>query len=207
MAADKVSICSNALMMLGAEPIADFSEANDPGIARAQLANGLWDNVLEQVQRSHPWNCCVTRAAFSPDSTSPAFGYTYQFTLPGDCLRILEVGMSGQPEGIDYRIERGPTGARAMLCNDNPLYALYIKRNDNVSTWDASLVTVMTYAMAHAMAYAITRDPTVVQQMDGLLRLAWCDARTIDGMEEPPRTFGTSMLRASRYGDLPPGVR
>lgn len=207
MAADKVSICSNALMMLGAEPIADFSEANDPGIARAQVAAGLWDSVLEQVQRSHPWNCCVTRAAFSPDSTAPAFGWTYQYTLPGDCLRVLEVGQSGQPEGIDYVIERGPTGARAMLCNDNPLYVRYLKRNDDVATWDASLVTVMTYAMAHAMAYSITRDPTVVQQMDGLLRFAWRDARTIDGMEEPPRTLGTSLLRASRYGDLPPGVR
>lgn len=207
MAADKVSICSNALMMLGAEPIADFSEANDPGIARAQVAAGLWDSVLEQVQRSHPWNCCVTRAAFSPDSAAPAYGYTYQYTLPGDCLRPLGVGIYNQAEGIDYKIERGPSGARALLCDENPLYLSYIQRNDNVATWDSSLVTVMTYAMAHAMAYAITRDPTVVQQMDGLLRLAWRDARTIDGMEEPPQTLGTSMLRASRYGDLPPGVR
>lgn len=38
-----VSICSNALLMLGAQPINDFSESND----RARLMSNLYDGALQ----------------------------------------------------------------------------------------------------------------------------------------------------------------
>ena len=91
MAATEVSICSNALLMLGGQPINDLSENSD----RARLASNLWPAVRNYVLRRHPWNCAVKRVALAPDLTPPAFDWAFQFTLPPDFMRVLAVGEAG----------------------------------------------------------------------------------------------------------------
>jgi hypothetical protein len=49
MATD-VSICSNALLMLGDGPISDFTTVND----RTRLCANLFPQVRDAVLRSHP---------------------------------------------------------------------------------------------------------------------------------------------------------
>src|SRR3546814_9999800 len=68
----EVSICSNALLRLGADPINSFDEADNFGsnIERARLCANLWPNVRRQVIRSHPWNCATKRVVLSPDARS-----------------------------------------------------------------------------------------------------------------------------------------
>ena len=39
--------------------------------------------------RKFRWNFAITRVVLAPDSTTPAYDYLYQFTLPSDCLRII----------------------------------------------------------------------------------------------------------------------
>lgn len=85
-----VSICSNALLMLGAQTINDF--ADQLNLDRAKLCANLYPTVRDDMLRSHPWNCAIKRAVLAPDAVAPAFGYTYSFELPADFLRVLEVG-------------------------------------------------------------------------------------------------------------------
>jgi len=76
--ATSVSICSNALLRLGAQTIASLSESND----RARLAANLYETVRDSTLRSHPWNCAVKRVVLAPDTDVPAFDFAAQFTLP-----------------------------------------------------------------------------------------------------------------------------
>jgi hypothetical protein len=94
MANSAVEICSNALLLLGAQTINSFDDESD----RATLVSNLWPNALEAILRSHPWNCAIRRVSLAPDAAAPDFDYSYQFTLPGDCLRKLSVGLKGQPQ-------------------------------------------------------------------------------------------------------------
>jgi hypothetical protein len=186
--ATSVSICSNALLMLGAQPINDLAEDLD----RARLAANLYPSVRDDMLRSHPWNCAVKRVVLSPETRTPPYGYAYQFMLPSDWLRTLSVGDYGAE--IDYRIE-----GRAVLANEAALKLRYIFRNENESTWDAMLVHCMTLAMAARMAYAITQSATLEQVRMQELELALKRARAIDGQDEPPETFGDNRLLGSRY--------
>jgi hypothetical protein len=95
--------------------------------------------VRNYVLRRHPWNCAVKRVTLSPDVTSPGFDYAFQFTLPSDYLKVLQVGEYGAE--VDYRIESGK-----LLSDDNPCLLRYIWRNDNPATWDDLLVWGMTVA-------------------------------------------------------------
>ncbi|KAK6697159.1 hypothetical protein SNK04_014247 [Fusarium graminearum] len=64
--ANAVTICSNALLSLGAQPISSFDEAGGAAqLDRAKLAAGLYPQVRKAVLRSHPWNCAIRRVQLS----------------------------------------------------------------------------------------------------------------------------------------------
>jgi hypothetical protein len=73
MAASRVSICSNALLLLGGKTINALDEDND----RARLASNLFEPVRNYVLRRHPWNCAVKRVTLSPDVDTPAFDWAF----------------------------------------------------------------------------------------------------------------------------------
>lgn len=183
-----VSIASNALLMLGAQPINDFNEDAD----RARLASNLYAPARDLLLRSHPWNCAIKRVILSPDADAPAFGYSYQFTLPGDWLRTLSVGDYG--EEIDFRTE-----GRKLLADDSVLKLRYIFRNDQESTWDTMLIDAMTKTMSATMAYAITQSTSKEELEFKKLEMALKQARAVDGQDDPPETLGDFRLLAARH--------
>lgn len=187
--ATAVSICSNALLMLGAQPINSLSDDND----RARICNNIFDSVRDDVLRSHFWNCATKRATIAPDVSTPAFDYSYQFTLPSDWIRIVSCGEYGYE--VDYRQE-----GRKILCDESSLKLTYIYQNTDVSTWDVSLANAMQYAIAAKIAYAITQSTSMAQLMDQQLGMYMKRARAIDGQDNPPETMGDFPFMAARYG-------
>lgn len=187
--ATKVSICSNALLMLGAKTINSLSEDSD----RSQLASNLYNSVRDELLRSHPWNCAVKRVILAPDTEAPTYDYTAQYTLPGDWLRTLSVGQEGYE--VDYKHEAGK-----ILAGGTSLPLRYIFRNDNEATWDGMLVRAMEIKMAAAMAYSITQSAAMRDSMNEELRFHMKQARAVDGQDDPPQTMGDFPLLNSRLG-------
>lgn len=187
MAVSNVSICSNALVGLGSDPINAFS-----GSDFATAAGSLFPQVRDRILRGHPWNCAVKRVALAPDVATPAFDYAYQFTLPGDWIRTLQVGLYGSE--IDYKTE-----GRKILADADTLYLRYIYRNEDPATWDTLLIEVMTQAMAATMAYAVTQSTSKEEMEINKLRMMLKEARAVDGQDDPPGEFGDFPLLQSRY--------
>lgn len=186
--ATSVSICSNALLLLGAQTIASFDETTD----RARLAANLYDDTRRGVLRAHPWNCCVKRVALAADTVAPVFDFAYRFALPGDWLRTLQVGEDGAP--VDYATEAG-----YLLADEDPLYLRYVFDNEAEATYDALLIEALTHAMAAAMAYPITKSASMAQLADARYQGVLRQARAVDGQDDPPQTLGDNRLLASRY--------
>ena len=193
--ASPVSICSQALILLGAQPINDFGEATD----RARIASNLYPDEREQLIRAHTWNCCVKRAVLAPEATAPAFGYARQFLLPGECLRLLSVGADGHAE--DYQLE-----GRHVLYDGTALSVRYLYAPEE-ALWDKHIVHVMKLRMAWAMAYPITKSSAVRdgarEDYQDALRLA----KAIDGQENPPEEILDSPLLTARLGGQLPSDR
>jgi hypothetical protein len=188
MSATPVSICSNALLMLGDRPIADFNEGTD----RATIAANTWESSRDFVLRRHPWNCAVKRVILSPDVTGPAFDYAYQFQLPSDFLRLLSIGEEGTR--TRYRLE-----SRKVLMDENACRLRYIWRNDNPATWDAMLIEAMTRVMRAVFSYAITQSGNLEQLMMQELQPILREARAVDGTEDEPEALDESPLMAARF--------
>jgi len=186
-----VSICSNALLLLGAQTINDFSDQLN--LDRARLCANLYPTVRDDILRSHPWNCAIKRAVLAPDAVPPAFGYDQSFELPSDFLRVLEVGDSDIQ--IDYLVE-----GRSIQANTTVLQLRYVFRNEVESTWDSNLVAVVTQAMCAALAYPITQSTAKQAGEEQKLEMMLRKARAVDGQEDPPQTLGDERLYSARFG-------
>lgn len=190
MSTSDVTICSNALLMLGDKTVASFSE----DAARVTLASNLYPLVLLSVLRGHPWNCCGKRIVLAPDVSAPAFGlFPYQFSLPGDFIRVISVGEEGCEE--DYRVE-----LRKILGHTTALKLRYVSKVTDPNQWDALLVDVMVYAMAARMAYAITGSTSLASELRDAYRNVLSQAKAVDGQENPPETLGDFRHIRSRHG-------
>lgn len=184
MATD-VEICSAALILLGEAPIASLSETSK----RATQAANLWPTARRDLLRLHNWNCALTRVVLSPLSTAPAFGYTYQFTKPGDWLRLVQVGEYGE---TDYVFENN-----RILCNEVILKLVYVA-DVEPGLWDSMLTDLAILRMARDLAYPVTRSASMRAEMNQEYRLAERMARNVDGQENPPETWGDSPFIAVR---------
>jgi hypothetical protein len=115
-------------------------------------------------------------------STAPAWGWQYQFALPGDLLRLLQVGETGATLPHEYE------GGR-VLANVSPLAVRYVADVDE-SLWDPALVDAMTWRMAMALAYPTTASAAVADRMAQEYARRLQRAKSIDGQENPPEDMG-----------------
>lgn len=182
-----VQICSNALLLLGDNPIDSFDVDNN----RTRLVANLYESKRDKVLRSHPWNCATKRVTLSPSTVAPAFDWAYQFPLPDDWLRTLSVGLEGDSD--DYRVE-----GRMILMDSNVCYLRYIWRNEVEATWDALLIDAMTQVMVAVLAYAVTKSTTKQASEEEIVKRVLKSARAVDGQEDPAESLGDFPLLANR---------
>lgn len=187
-----VSICSNALLMLGAQTINDFQDQQN--LDRAKLCANLYPSQRDSILRAHPWNCCIKRIVLAPLAEAPAFGYSNAFELPADCLRVLEVGTGGCQ--IDYLVE-----SQTIQADTTVLELRYVFRNESESTWDTHLIDLMTAKMAAVLAYPVTQSTSERDSRAAEFRELMKQAKAADGQEDPPQTLGDEHLLRSRFGN------
>ncbi|MEC5164061.1 hypothetical protein [Janthinobacterium sp. CG_S6] len=186
--ATSVSICSNALVMLGGKPFASFDEPKD----NVRTAAVLYASVRDDVLRLHSWNCATKRELLAPLVTPPVFDFTQQFSLPGDWIRTLQVGYEGDP--IPYRSE-----GQRILASVTVLPLVYVYRNDIEATWSANLIHVVELAMAAKMAYSVTASASLRDSLRDEYARELKVAKAIDGQDDPPEEFMSGTFVESRF--------
>ena len=165
-----VGICNGALNQLGATTILSLNEDSK----NARLCNARYSEVRDAVFRSHPWNCLQKRIEISSSTTVPAWGFSYQYDLPGDCLRLLRI--------LEYDSDHKVEG-RSILSNSETMKILYISRVTDPNQYDELLRETLSSALGADIAYAITSNNTTSQNMITSYKEKLRDARFVDSTE------------------------
>lgn len=187
--ASVVDICNGALNQLGATTILSLTEDSK----NARLCNARYTQVRDGIFRSHPWNCLQVRTSLAKDATAPAWGFTAQFTLPADCLRLLYI--------IDYDSNYKVEG-RKILSNTSTMKILYISRVTDPNQYDELLRETLSAALAADIAYGITSSNPVSEKMNILFQDKLRDARFVDateGQNNAPDLGMTDAIDASTF--------
>jgi len=184
--ASLVDIANLALLRVGAEPIISITEQNN----RARACNAAWDFVRQNVLRSHSWNCATTRAQLAADTTAPLWDFATAYTLPADCLHMMEVDTT-----TDWRVE----GRKIVTDATGTLNVRYIKDETDTGQYDGSLTQVMGLRLAVEIAERLNSNRVKRELLIQEYQVALNEAMVDDGEEQSPADFEEDSWITARY--------
>jgi hypothetical protein len=106
----KLSICSDAMIMLGAAPLSSFSEGTDA----AQAADRLYDDIRDTMIAQYPWAWSTKKVALARLAAAPTNEWKYAYAIAGDILGVPRALFSSSSVGPVLLLD-GKCTARASL--------------------------------------------------------------------------------------------
>lgn len=198
MAVSKTNICNAALGRIGSSPIMDIDDADSKS---ARVCKNAYDPTLREVLRNGVWNFAKDRATLARLTALPAFGWSYQYQLPSDWMRLVKFnGVDVYPDGVgeEWEIE-----GRKVLTDAETAEIQYIKFVDDPNQYDALFVTAFTVLLASNIAVPIRQDEALAARLLGeYTGLKLPTARKTDGNERkrtPHDYTAESRFVNSRY--------
>lgn len=172
-----LSICSNALILIGDSPITSFT---GPG-AGAQAANALWTDTYRASLAEHAWTFAreevyLSRLSATPDNKT---GYQYAFQTPPGYIRLW----AQMPYGT-YKLV-GPL----LYSNFDSILARYIYEVD-VDRLPSHFIKALEYRLASDFAMPVTQNITNAEFYEKKFGVQLGRARTIDSQSEPQEPIG-----------------
>jgi hypothetical protein len=100
----KLSICSDALIMLGANPLSSFTVGTDD----AQVADRLYDDVRDTLLMQYPYSWSIKKVKLAQLVQTPINEWKYIYQLPGNLLgnpkAVFNVDAVGARPQRDFEI-------------------------------------------------------------------------------------------------------
>jgi hypothetical protein len=194
---DITKLCNKALAHLGEAKISDFHE-NSVVAGKCRLH---YEMERDALLRMHRWNFARARAVLTALATAPVFGWAYQFQLPVDCLRLLE--LNGREVGgndDEYEIE-----GRKLLTDAETASIVYTKRVEDPNEYDVLFCEAFTYKLAAALCKEIENSTSEKGAMLQMFQRVMAEAGWVDAVETRPRVISpkrNSRMLAARRGPI-----
>ena len=182
-----VEMASNALLLIGDDPISAFTE---PG-AGAQAASNLYESVYTQFLSEHPWSFAfkeqfLNRLSQMPDSIT---NYKYAYQVPTDVIRLWAV-----LDHSDYVIV-----GNLLYSNQSQLFARYVYRVEETRL-PPHAVQAIQYKLASDFAIAVTEDANKNALYERKYTSSLARARNIDSQSRPQTPIIDSPFVDARMG-------
>ena len=190
--ASVVDICNSGLNLLGASTITALTDDSK----NARLCNQRYEPIRNRIFRSHAWNCLTKRVQLAQDSTAPVIEYSYQYTLPSDCLRVLKIH-TGTTDSIESSIDYVVEG-RKVKTNEGTVYLVYIALDTDPNNYDTYLQEAISAALAADIAYAVTNNATLANNYQTTADERLREARFIDATENSLGTVESNEFTDAR---------
>jgi hypothetical protein len=160
---DRIRICSEALVLIGEQPIDTFEGASVPQL----VAQHRYAAAVNMLLAEHPWdfNRRVTVLAADADAditaTAEALGYSRGYALPGQCW-YPEVPLINQHPATDWEFAEG----HLYLCtNLSDVVALVHRGAVDELRWSPKFREAVVYLLASEFAVPIAEDMQKAEAM------------------------------------------
>jgi len=181
-----VGMINASLVKVGGNTILSLTEGSE----EARHCNIRYQEIMDTLLQSHPWNFSIHRATLTPLTTTPNHEWDYQFLLPTNpyCLKVLSVY-----DDYPFKVE-----GRNILCDEASIDIKYIKRVTDVNTLSPIFRELFSLYLGSELAYPIAGSNSLKQQLLAEFTRMLSVARSIDGQEGTPQKFKTGSWISSR---------
>jgi hypothetical protein len=190
MAASNVAIANLALTKLGDLRILNLTDNTKP----AREVNAVFDMARDYLQRRFSWRYCIKRANLAADSGTPLWDWSYQYQIPTDCLRIIQVGQWYPSPDLSDLISTGGqeyvVEGKYILSNQaGPLKLRYLSRVTDPVQFDTAFDMAFSAYLAYLVAEPLTASAEAKQMAYQDYRNAVKDAVIANAIENPPESL------------------
>ena len=160
--ASLTDLLNDSLSQIGAASIT----AIDDGSVTANHCQRLYPALRDALIRGHHWNWAMVRVELAQDATPPTTEFAFAYTIPSDCLKIVEFAGADIDTSVSiplfdsrtsfyfqYRVE-----GRKILTNYGTAFIVYLARIENPDLWDPLFYQALATWLASKLASAITKD-------------------------------------------------
>ncbi|MFT4271816.1 MAG: hypothetical protein QM578_12450 [Pantoea sp.] len=186
--ATKIIVVNKALIKLGAEPLMSETDNNKA----SRTLEVIYDSLLDTLLRSYRWAFAIKRVELAALTDAPTFGYSLQYQLPSDFLRMDEVRDSTMLPVWHWFWQRNISppwqieGRKLLTDIEAPLHLRYGSRVNDPSQWDSTFVEAFACMLAAEMCEAINQSSTKKQSAQQDFEAAIKAARAASAIERPP---------------------
>lgn len=181
--ATEVSICSNALLLLGAKTITSL----DDGTTSANLCKQFYPEVRDYVLQQYPWRFAAKRDTLAQDALfSSNWEYAYGYKLPTDCLLVRATSLDDD--------DAWTREADLILTNAEALSIKYTAKITDTAKFHPAFIVLVEVALATRLAKPITGTLEATKMFAALESRALQDAKTTDAFESTPQSIEANPL-------------
>lgn len=172
LSVDDMRIANRALRLVRTPAITSFSDNTKV----SNLCLTVYPDVRDDVLSCYPWNCTIMRASLPQLMETPAYGFSAQYAIPADCLRVWQV--EGDPV---WKRE----GRRLLTDAAQPIYILYIAlvTGEFIDAWVAKVIAAR---MAAEISPVVTDNASLTDALMKMAEVEFSRAKRMDAQEGTP---------------------
>lgn len=145
-----LTVCSDALLLLGARPISSFNEGTD----EANLCDRLYPSVKKSTLQAYPWSFSFKKVQLARTINTPVNEYKYEYQLPSDRLGTIRRAFTSTSVGAGTFNAWTVQGDK-LLTNEETIVVDYQFLPEE-SAMPAYFVQLLNYMMAWHLADPVT---------------------------------------------------
>ncbi len=197
-----VSICSDALILLGAKPISSFNDGTD----ESNTCDRLYSDIRDTTLMMYPWSFAYKKVQLSKLITTPTTEWKYEYQLPGDRLgNPRAVFNTSQPNARP--VKEWEIQGDKLLTNETTVYIDYPYQTPEFAM-PQYFVQLLKYMMAWHLAYPITEQTEKTAYWQGVATGSEAEngrggffrkAMIMDSQGQPPQRIDDFPLIEARF--------
>ena len=209
---ERIDIINQSLTWLGANSITGLTDDSD----EARLVQLNYVLCRDATLESFEWSFAIKRFTPALDAASPDHGFTKQYRVPADIMRIVWVGddmdtrwWRDRPQ-FEYTVESsGGDQELYILTDDEPIACIGIRRIENEGIYSALFAEAFAARLATVMALPLTQSNTIMQNMAAMFDSFIQTAKSRDGLQGVNRRLTTNNMKRARqrFGGFGAGWR
>jgi len=201
MANSETEIVNSALAKVGEDSITDLTENRKA----ARVSARQYPLMRDALIRRYRWNFAIRRVTLSSEAATPAFGFTNQFLVPSDNIRVLgifdedELQQNYTASRIPYKVE-----GNKILTDDDTLPLFYLARITDVALFDPLFSEALAWFLAIDLAIPLTTVRKLREDAVIGFKKAVLAAKRADAIEGSPEVIESSEWLDSRHAGFTP---
>ena len=184
-----IDVCSRALILIGAEPIASFGDNTN----EALVATNMYEDIARSALVNSRWRFATNQVVLNRLADAPTGRYDAAYQLPSGWLMTHSVTQNDTP--IEYQVYNDK-----IFCDVDPTAVLVLDFTFRVDVqyWPSYFTVAVEYEIATVFAVSLARDQGLAQLMGSQAQSSMAKARTLDSQQQTTRKFSTNRFITNR---------